>query len=214
MTSLDETLTAREIARHCNVHFRTVLRWIQRDDLKAHQIPGRGDNRVFVSDFLDFLRRHELPVPHEFSTLGSRILIVEDSPQLAAAMRRTLDRQGLEVEVASDGFRAGILLGTFHPAVVTLDLHLPGMSGLSVLAFLKDSPQFREVRVLVISGESDAAIARAMQAGADDYLHKPFPNSLLVQKIRDLLPPARDDLHVRDALAVPAPVAAGRDGLL
>lgn len=214
MTPLDETLTTREIARYCSVHFRTVLRWIQRDQLPAHQIPGRGDNRVFVSDFLEFLRRHELPFPPEFSVLSSRVLIVEDSPSFAAAMRRTLDRQGLEVEVASDGFRAGVLLSTFRPAAVTLDLHLPGMSGLSVLEFLKGSPRFQDVRVLVISGESDAAILRAMQAGADDYLHKPFPTTTLVQKIRALLSPAGCDRNEREALAVPEPVAGGRHDML
>lgn len=193
LTPLEETLTAREIAEHCKVHFRTVLRWIQRGELEAHQIPGRGDNRVLVTDFLEFLHRHELPVPHEFSALGSRVLIVEDCPKVASAMRRVLERQGLEVEVASDGFRAGILLGTFRPAVVTLDLHLPGTSGLGVLEFLKDSPRFRSTRVLVASGEGESAIDRALQSGADDFLSKPFLNSTLIEKVRRLLPQIGDD---------------------
>jgi two-component system, OmpR family, response regulator VicR len=193
LTPLEETLTAREIAEYCKVHFRTVLRWIQRDELKAHQIPGRGDNRVLVADFLEFLRRHDLPVPPEFSILCSRVLIVEDSSQLARSMRRVLERSGLEVEVASDGFRAGVLLGTFRPAVVTLDLHLPGTSGLGVLAFLKDSPRFQKTRVLVVSGEGDSAVARALESGAEDFLSKPFLNSSLVQKVFRLLPQVGDE---------------------
>lgn len=188
VTPLDNTLTARQVAQYCNVHFRTVLRWIQREDLRAHQIPGRGDNRVFVGDFLEFLRRHQLPIPPEFSLLSSRVLIVEDERHVSAAIRRVVERLGLEVEVASDGFRAGVLLGTFRPAIVTLDLSLPGLSGLGVLTFLKLSPQFADVRVLVISGEDPSAISRAMEAGADDYLIKPFVNSTLLQKIQDLLP--------------------------
>jgi len=68
-------LTTGDIARYCDVTPRTVIRWIQRGHLRAHQLPGRGDNRVDPSDFLVFLDKHALPVPVEFapaSAIGVR----------------------------------------------------------------------------------------------------------------------------------------------
>jgi excisionase family DNA binding protein len=59
------TLTTGEIAHYCGVNFRTVIRWIKRGYLNAFQLPGRGDNRVEVGDFLAFLERHNIPIPEE-----------------------------------------------------------------------------------------------------------------------------------------------------
>ena len=61
-------LTTGDIARHCDVTPRTVIRWIQRGHLKAHQLPGRGDNRVDPTDFLQFLEVNALPIPLELPT--------------------------------------------------------------------------------------------------------------------------------------------------
>jgi len=60
------TLTTGEIARYCGVNFRTVIRWIKRGYLNAFQLPGRGDNRVEVEDFLIFLKKNNIPIPEEF----------------------------------------------------------------------------------------------------------------------------------------------------
>lgn len=61
-----QVLTTGEIAKYCGVNSRTVIRWIERGHLRAYHLPGRGDSRVEVQDFLDFLRRHQMPVPEEF----------------------------------------------------------------------------------------------------------------------------------------------------
>lgn len=59
------TLTTGDIAQYCDVNSRTVIRWIRRGHLRAYQLPGRGDNRIDVEDFLDFLWQHKMPVPEE-----------------------------------------------------------------------------------------------------------------------------------------------------
>lgn len=56
-------LTTGEIAQHCGVNARTVIRWIKRGYLNAYQLPGRGDNRVAVEDFVNFLKAHDMPIP-------------------------------------------------------------------------------------------------------------------------------------------------------
>jgi excisionase family DNA binding protein len=180
------TLTTGEIAKYCGVNFRTVIRWIERGLLKAHQLPGRGDNRVEVHDFLAFLRANEMPIPEEFLDRSRRVLIVEDDAAMAAAIQRTLKRAGFETRVASDGFRAGTLLGTFLPGVMTLDLRMPGIPGIDVLKFVRLAERLKDIRILIVSAMPRKELDEALAAGADDVLEKPFKNQDLVEKVSRL----------------------------
>ena len=67
------TLTTGEIAQYCDVNSRTVIRWIKRGHLRAYQLPGRGDNRIALEDFLAFLAAHGMPVPRELSGPSARV---------------------------------------------------------------------------------------------------------------------------------------------
>jgi excisionase family DNA binding protein len=176
-------LTTGEVARHCGVNFRTVIRWIERGHLKSFKLPGRGDNRVVLEEFLDFLQKHEMPVPAEFQTPGRKVLVVEDDPLAAEAIQHVLVRAGFETRVASDGFTAGALFGTFAPTVATLDLRLPGLDGLEVLRFVRSTESIRDVKILVLSARPREELDRALAAGADDILQKPFESDTLVEKV-------------------------------
>ena len=132
-----QILTTGEIARYCGVNFRTVIRWIERGRLKAYQLPGRGDNRVTVEYFIDFLKVNSMPIPEEFSQRERRVLIVESNPTVAKQVQETLQSSGYLTTVASDGFLAGSLLGTFKPSVMLLDLRIPGLSSDDVVNFIK-----------------------------------------------------------------------------
>lgn len=184
MPNKKTALTTGEIAIHCGVDFRTVLRWIGKGYLKSFKLPGRGDNRVRVEDFLDFLSRHEIPIPGEFQPEDAkRILIVEDEADVARAMEGVLRKDGFKTLVASDGFRAGALLGTFLPAVMTLDLKLAGLGGLDVLRFVRETPRLSTVKILVVSAMPRRELEEALRAGADDILEKPFSNEELRAKV-------------------------------
>lgn len=179
-------LTTGEIAEYCGVNFRTVIRWVERGLLKAYQLPGRGDNRVEVSDFLDFLKKNNMPIPKEFQKHMERILIMDDEPEMAKSIQRVLRQQGYETMIANDGFRAGSLLTLFEPAVLTLDLQMPGVGGLEVLKFIREKEEFNRLKILVISAMPDKELQAALTAGADDILEKPFDNQILIQKIQHL----------------------------
>ncbi|UTA48615.1 response regulator [Simiduia sp. 21SJ11W-1] len=182
-----QVLTTGEAAKYCGVNFRTVIRWIERGRLKAYKLPGRGDHRIQTQDFVTFLRDNSMPVPPELVGANNRVLIIEDQPEMAAAIRRTLKRAGYEVEVAKDGFIAGTLLMRHNPALVTLDLKMPGMDGYQVLNFIREQEDHSQVKVLVISAETREGLNRAMTAGADDILPKPFDNSELLTKVAELI---------------------------
>ncbi|MFH1571180.1 MAG: response regulator [Gemmatimonadota bacterium] len=183
-------LTTGEVAGYLGVNFRTVIRWIERGHLRAYKLPGRGDNRVTVEDFLDFLRRNQMPVPPELQPepdpAARRVLVVEDEPAMAQAIERVLRQAGFEVRVAHDGFAAGALFSILAPAVVTLDLRMPGMHGTDVLRFLRQTDGLQATRVLVVSALPRAELEAAVAAGADDYLEKPFTNQELLAKVRRL----------------------------
>jgi excisionase family DNA binding protein len=179
-------LTTGAIAKYCSVHFRTVIRWIEKGHLKSYKLPGRGDNRVRADDFLEFLREHQMPIPEDLQDRSRRILIVEDEASVAKAMQRVLRRAGFETETASDGFVAGAQACTFAPSVITLDLMMPLVGGLDVLKFIRGSEVLKEVKVLVVSALDKKELDKALEEGADDILAKPFKNQELIEKVSRL----------------------------
>lgn len=187
-SNIHEILTTGDIAKFCGVNYRTVNRWVQRGELKGFQLPGRGDVRVRRDDFLVFLKTHNIPVPNPFQVNEiPRILIVEDTRDMATAIQRVLQGMGLETQIAGDGFRAGVLVRDFNPHLVTLDLKIPGFSGLEVLRYIRNDPQLASIRLLVISALPEAKLQEAKEAGADDIIGKPFENEELTQKVMNLL---------------------------
>ncbi|WP_299979597.1 response regulator [uncultured Pseudoteredinibacter sp.] len=188
---MDKTrvLTTGEAAKYCGVNFRTVIRWIERGRLKAYKLPGRGDHRIQVDDFVDFLQSNDMPVPEELRPLpaSNKVLVVEDQLEMASAMRRVLRRAGYDVEVAADGFAAGLMLAQHQPSVVTLDIKMPGMDGYEVLKTMREQAVYKETKVLVVSAETAAGMQKALEFGANDILSKPFDNNELLDKVAALI---------------------------
>ncbi|MBI1907248.1 MAG: response regulator [Rhodocyclales bacterium] len=184
---MTDTLTSREAARRCGVSFRTVIRWAERGELQAYRLPGRGDYRVPIEELRRFMREHGIPEPDESADHAKRVLVVDDEPAMAQAIRRVFDRAGFETAIASDGFLAGSLLHTFKPHLITLDIRMPGIDGFGVLRFLRETHLSTPLKVLVVSGESEARLAQAVTLGANGALGKPFDNQALLATARELL---------------------------
>lgn len=192
-------LTTGEIAQFCGVNFRTVIRWIKRGHLNAYQLPGRGDNRIEIQDFLHFLKEHHMPIPEEFSQSSPRVLIVEDEPAMASTIQRLLHRHGFETSIALNGVHAGTLLESFSPAVMALDLKMPGLGGLDVLKFVRTSENLKDIKILVVSAMPRQELEEALAAGANDVLEKPFENDILVEKVSRLA--GANGKHAREVYA-------------
>jgi excisionase family DNA binding protein len=182
-----KTLSTGEIAKLCDVNLRTVIRWIERGALKGFKLPGRGNNRVRVEDFLAFLVEHEIPIPAELQEENRKVLVVDDEPAIARALQRVLRKHGLVAEVAADGFQAGTKLMKERPLLVTLDLSMPGLSGYDVLSFVRETPEISSTKILVISALGGDALQKAIDLGADAILNKPFDNQELVDVINQLV---------------------------
>lgn len=114
-----------------------------------------------------------------------RILIVDDEPQIGRVMRTGLSTHGFEVRVAADGEAALDLFNDWRPALVITDLSMPNMGGLE---FCRRIRLMSDVPLIVLSVKSEERVkVEALDAGADDYVTKPFGMDELLARIRAAL---------------------------
>ena len=119
--------------------------------------------------------------------MTSRVLIADDDAVVRDVVRRYLERDGLEVRVAGDGNEALRVLGTERIDVAVLDVMMPGPNGLSLCRTLRQGGDYTvPVILLTALGEEDDRIA-GLEAGADDYLTKPFSARELALRVRSVL---------------------------
>jgi DNA-binding response OmpR family regulator len=112
----------------------------------------------------------------------SRILAVDDEPQIRRALAANLTARGYDVDLVADGESAVVAAGERHPDLVILDLGLPGMSGLEVIDALRS---WTKVPIIVLSARAgDPDKIAALDAGADDYVTKPFSIGELMARVR------------------------------
>lgn len=115
----------------------------------------------------------------------STVLIVEDEPQIARALAINLKARGWQVVVAADGRGALAAAASRHPDVVVLDLGLPDLDGVEVIEGLRG---WTRVPIIVLSARQDSADkVDALDAGADDYVTKPFGIDELMARLRAAL---------------------------
>jgi DNA-binding response OmpR family regulator len=118
----------------------------------------------------------------------SRLLIVEDEPHIASGLRFNLEAEGHEVTVAQDGETALKLIADKPEGVdaMVLDIMLPGMDGFAVAAALRARAWLHPILMLTARGRAEDVL-KGFEAGADDYLAKPFELSILVARLHALL---------------------------
>ena len=113
-----------------------------------------------------------------------KVLIADDDPQLVRALRITLAAHGYEVVAAPDGAAAIALAAKEHPEIVMVDLGMPRLDGVQVIEALRG---WTSAPIIVVSGRTGSADkVQALDAGADDYVTKPFQIDELLARLRAL----------------------------
>ncbi len=122
---------------------------------------------------------------------AARILMVEDDAVIREATQLTLERHGYDVTTAEDGLEAIESFEKIHPDAVMLDIMLPGLDGISVCRRIRETSL---VPIVMVSARGDALdVVLGLEAGADDYVTKPFDTQVLVARLRAVMRRAISD---------------------
>ena len=120
--------------------------------------------------------------------VADRVLVVDDEPEIVALVAYHLAKAGYRVSTASSGQDAIELARRERPALLVLDLMLPGMSGFDVLESLRAEDQTRDLAVLMLTARREEVDRiRGLSLGADDYLTKPFDKRELMARIQAIV---------------------------
>ncbi len=134
--------------------------------------------------------------PLEINQKG-KVLIIDDAPSVAKFTSEVLKKE-YQIRIASSGEEALEILHTYHPDIVLLDIVMPGMSGIEVCQKIRKDPGFSFMKIIMVSSKTHIEERiEGYEAGADDYIGKPFKREELLAKVRVFfrLKLAEDQLH-------------------
>jgi CheY-like chemotaxis protein len=180
-----KNLSTFAIAGMLHVDPGSVANWIDQGLLKAYRTPG-GHRRVIVDDLIEFLHQHRMPIPSEIQSAPTRILVVDDEPDVRRLIARAVKARfpDLEVLEANDAFQAGTLIATHRPDVVLLDLPMPGMDGFEVCRLIRSQSPATSAEVIAMAARlSPEDERRILECGARVCLRKPLDMDSVLKEI-------------------------------
>ena len=120
--------------------------------------------------------------------MPKRVLVVEDDPAASRFVGYTLEQEGYEVSIASNGLEGIMKAQQEKPDILVLDGMLPGLDGFQVCRRLRAQAETAKLPILMVSAKAqEADKAAGLKVGADDYLAKPVDPTKLVERVRELL---------------------------
>lgn len=123
--------------------------------------------------------------------MAHKVLIADDEPNIVVSLEFLMKREGHEVLVARDGPAALEAIRRERPALVLLDVMMPGLSGFDVCQAVRADESLAGVKILMLSAKGrDTDLAKGRALGADAYVTKPFSTRELAETVRRMLGPA------------------------
>src|SRR5580658_3970600 len=180
--------TTGEAAKICKVSQQTIIRCFDSGQLKGFRVPGSRFRRIPRDQLYLFMRDNGIPTD-ALESGKRKIAVVDDDEELVELIVEVLQRDGrFEVRSVNNGFDAGMMVKEYHPDLIVLDIMLPDINGKEVCQRVRSDSNLDDVKIICISGmvETDK-IAELRQAGANDFLQKPFEVEKLVERMCHLL---------------------------
>ena len=120
--------------------------------------------------------------------MPKRVVIADDEPNIVTSLEFLMRRNGYEVRVARDGDETLRLAEQFAPDLIVLDVMMPRRSGFEVCQLLRERPEFRGIRIVMLSARGrEAEVSKGLSVGADAYVTKPFSSRELMAMVGRLL---------------------------
>jgi DNA-binding response OmpR family regulator len=120
--------------------------------------------------------------------MPKEILIVDDEPSIVVPIQFLMEQQGYNVLVAQNGEDALDIIYRYKPDLILLDIMLPRIDGYEVCEIVRLNPEYRDIKIIFLTAKGrEVEIAKGLALGADAYFTKPFSNTELVAKVKELL---------------------------
>jgi len=180
--------TTGEAATICQVSQQTIIRCFDNGKLKGFRVPDSKFRRIPRESLFMFMRDNGIPTD-ALETGKRKVLVVDDDPDLVELIVSVLEEdRRFETRTANNGFEAGMMVKEYRPDLIVLDVMLPDINGKEVCARVRSDSSLDSVKIICISGmvERDK-IKELKEAGADDFLQKPFETDALLARMCRLL---------------------------
>ncbi len=180
--------TTGEAAKFCKVSQQTIIRCFDSGQLKGFRVPGSKFRRIPHDSLLQFMRENGIPTD-SLDTGKRKLLIVDDDATLVDLMTDVLIRDGrFDVRSVNNGFAAGMMVKDFHPEIMILDVMLPDINGKEVCQRVRSDKSMDDCKIICISGMvEENRIDELRQAGADEFIRKPFDIDDLLRHVSTML---------------------------
>ncbi len=179
----DTLLTSHQVGGLIQVNPTSVNKWVEEGLIPAFRTPG-GHRRIKAADLIAFLDAHKMPIPRNLEVISRRrMLVVDDDTKMLKALERTAKKYAhrVQLQTVSNGIDALVLVGSFKPHLIVLDVVMPDIDGLEVCRRLKANPETAGVAVVMTTAHVKADIERkAKEAGATQCLPKPIDLAALL----------------------------------
>ena len=182
----DELLTSHEVGDLLQVNPSSVKKWVNEGRIIAFRTPG-GHRRIRVSDLVEFLDKHSMPIPRKLAGVSRRrLLIVDDDAVHLRVLERRLrpHKSRMAVQLVENGIDALVLVGSFKPHLIVLDVYMPELDGIEVCRRLKMKPETSSIGVIIHSAHLTRAIEEnALAAGAICAVAKPIELKMVLENL-------------------------------
>jgi excisionase family DNA binding protein len=179
----ERLLTSHEVGDLLQVNPSSVKKWVNEGRIAAFRTPG-GHRRIRVADLVDFLNRHAMPIPRPLAGASKqRLLVVDDDLMHLRALERRLKpyRARVDVQLTQNGIDALVMVGSFKPDLIVLDVYMPELDGIEVCRRLKMKPETCRIGVIVNTAHLTKSVEEnALAAGALTCVSKPMDLKVLL----------------------------------
>jgi CheY-like chemotaxis protein len=188
MDKVKKLYTTGEVAKICNLSQQTIIRCFDAGRVEGFRIPGSKFRRIPHESLIKFMQSNDIPID-ALQSGKKKILIVDDDAEIIEMMVDVFVRDGrFDVRSAASGYEGGIMTEQFRPDLIILDYMLPDVNGNIVCRTIKRNPDFAEIKIIIVSGVvNEEEIEDLKQAGAEEFIKKPFNIAQLIDKITSIL---------------------------